>query len=268
MNWLSDKLSRWTSSGHLNYLEMLKASPTGLEIKPKKTVIHIDGKQVHIRPPVYKDAHELYETTQDMELKRQVSIYIQIYNHMQRQRLLHAVADRAKVSRDVAILIERHKIDLTAKHIGGIIQHKKAQLELYASGSLHEQEAKAYIPYIELDAEVLQIINDDAPKTNLKKPAKKPARRVNIDHNAIKESAKRQILANLAEKYNFPFRTIEECKSRAATAPYYISKKDLLEMIKSSPDIKAQMPKNYSKLDKEGLCGAFFTKEAIDNTKN
>ena len=52
----------------------------------------------------------------------------------------------------------------------------------------------------------------------------------------------------------FKFKTAEECSSSKRSAAYYMSKDELIEVIKNNKDIKAIMPKKYTTMKKAEIC--------------
>lgn len=52
----------------------------------------------------------------------------------------------------------------------------------------------------------------------------------------------------------FNFKTLQECESRETSKPYYVSKKDLLEIIDKNSNIKQLFPKGYKTFKKEQIC--------------
>lgn len=52
----------------------------------------------------------------------------------------------------------------------------------------------------------------------------------------------------------FKFKTLQECESRETSKPYYISKKDLLDIIDKNNNIKQLFPKGYKAFKKEQIC--------------
>ena len=79
------------------------------------------------------------------------------------------------------------------------------------------------------------------------------------------EKIKNKVISNmlLAYPFNmFQFKTQKECESREVSKPYYISKKDMVNIISENNDIKKLYPKGYKNLKKEELCKVIF-----DNNK-
>lgn len=57
---------------------------------------------------------------------------------------------------------------------------------------------------------------------------------------------------------DFKFKTFDECASLKRSAKTYMSKDDILEVIKKRPSLKKRMPVGYSSATKEALCRALF----------
>lgn len=55
---------------------------------------------------------------------------------------------------------------------------------------------------------------------------------------------------------SLPFKTKKECSSAERNKPYYMSKTDLMKIIRANPGLKAKMPPNFAKLEKADLCEA------------
>lgn len=82
-------------------------------------------------------------------------------------------------------------------------------------------------------------------------------------NDKIKEKVINDML--LAYPFNmFKFKTQKECESRERSKPYYISKKEMVDIISKNNDIKKLYPKEYKNLKKEELCKVIFDK----NKKN
>jgi hypothetical protein len=56
----------------------------------------------------------------------------------------------------------------------------------------------------------------------------------------------------------FPFKTIDECKSKSRTSSYYVSKESIINTIKGDAYLKTIVPKKYTTLNKSDLCDALF----------
>ena len=56
----------------------------------------------------------------------------------------------------------------------------------------------------------------------------------------------------------FPFKTREECKSKATGKPYYIKKSDLIKMIQDEPVIRTKFKRPLSSYTKEEACDILF----------
>lgn len=57
---------------------------------------------------------------------------------------------------------------------------------------------------------------------------------------------------------DFKFKTFDECASLKRSAKTYMSKDDILEVIRKRPSLKKRMPAGYSSASKEALCKVIF----------
>lgn len=85
---------------------------------------------------------------------------------------------------------------------------------------------------------------------------------INVQKSSSRnEKIKQKVIENIMMEYPFnlfKFNKRSECESRETSKPYYISKKDMLQVIQSNPDLTAKFPKGYKTLKKEDLCGVIF----------
>ena len=58
----------------------------------------------------------------------------------------------------------------------------------------------------------------------------------------------------------FNFKTLQECESRETSKPYFVSKKDLLDIIDNNNNIKQLFPKGYKAFKKEQICKVLVEK--------
>jgi hypothetical protein len=77
-------------------------------------------------------------------------------------------------------------------------------------------------------------------------------------HKASNSSSKTKPRIKTIEKRSqlntFPFKTIEECISKSSTKSYYISKKDLIDIIKNDSVLKKAIGPKLSSMTKEEIC--------------
>lgn len=100
----------------------------------------------------------------------------------------------------------------------------------------------------------LPTIVETQEKVQIIKSDKKSKRQTKIKKNVINE-----IL--LGYPFNmFNFKSKEECNSRETSKPYYISKKEMVDVITNNNDLKQMFPKGYKTLKKEELCKVVFEK--------
>ena len=94
-------------------------------------------------------------------------------------------------------------------------------------------------------------ITKDKKVTNSKD--KKDLRQSNIKSKVINEMMTEYPFSQ------FQFHTREECKSSSHTKPYYISKKDLVDIIENNVELKGLFPKGHKNLKKEDICDILMT---------
>lgn len=94
-----------------------------------------------------------------------------------------------------------------------------------------------------------------ATKTAKTAKGPKPSNSIDLSNEQINE-----IESNVARliREKFPFKSKEECVSSKRSTPFYMSKEDITKNIKSDPNIKNLMPKNYSTLSKKEICDHLF----------
>ena len=91
--------------------------------------------------------------------------------------------------------------------------------------------------------------------------SKQPQNIQEVAQTSRNEKIKQKVIDKIMLDYPFnlfKFSKKSECESRETSKPYYISKKDLLNVIESNPDLTARFPKGYKSLKKEDLCGVIF----------
>lgn len=77
--------------------------------------------------------------------------------------------------------------------------------------------------------------------------------------NKIKEKVINDMLLDFPFNL-FKFKTMSECQSKETSKPYYISKKDMLQVIEDNHELKVKFPKGYKALKKEKICEVIFKK--------
>ena len=70
--------------------------------------------------------------------------------------------------------------------------------------------------------------------------------------------AKANIVRDVMDMSDFKFKTLEQCESMKRAADYYMSKDDILAVIRKKPELVARMPPKYAKATKGELCAAIF----------
>jgi len=77
------------------------------------------------------------------------------------------------------------------------------------------------------------------------------------------EKVKAKVIGNMLLQYPFNlfnFTSKKECESREISKPYYISKKEMVDVIAGNDDMKKLFPKGFKSLKKEQLCDLVFKK--------
>lgn len=93
--------------------------------------------------------------------------------------------------------------------------------------------------------------------TKTSKTTKATKRNNTSRSDTIKNAAKAKLInKSLLGKFVFTSKT--ECITKDSKKPYYISVKDMKNVIEDDPDLKKAFPKNFKKLRKEELCDVFF----------
>lgn len=75
------------------------------------------------------------------------------------------------------------------------------------------------------------------------------------------EKIKKSVLGQMMNEYPFNlfnFKTRDECKSSSRSKGYYISKKDLVDIIEKDPELSKAFPKGFKKQPKEAICDTLF----------
>jgi hypothetical protein len=97
-----------------------------------------------------------------------------------------------------------------------------------------------------------------SPKTHSSPSPNQKRKKQNIK---IKE----KVIKNMINTYPFNlfnFKTRDECKSSSRSKEYYINKSDLLNIIKTDPNLTKSFPKgSLSKLPKGEICDIIFDKK-------
>ena len=95
-----------------------------------------------------------------------------------------------------------------------------------------------------LDKKLKTTLKDAMKKKKTTKKAKEQEAQNSAEiKNILKESLNRML-----------FKTMNECESSKRTQPYYMSKEEILEIIKNNPKLSKKVGTNLSKLSKKELC--------------
>jgi hypothetical protein len=74
------------------------------------------------------------------------------------------------------------------------------------------------------------------------------------DMEVTMEVRRHKKVAKDSKKTSFPFKNQQECESQSKSMRYYITKSDILDIIKNNGEYKKIMPKKYTTLNKKELC--------------
>lgn len=203
----------------------------------------LTGDEYHVTFPVYGEAHEALEHERD-PIKR-----ADIENYIRHMKMTHAVAHRA-------VRTERTRASFKDK-----MSHmeKHGLLDIMPPSTDH-------VYYIKQLPKVTLVGKYDGKTEPSSKVKAAPKRRV-VRKPKLSVQTRDRIKENTLEKIlskslidTFPFKKESECVSRATSAKYYISKKDLTEIIKKNPKLIERVGKNYATLKKEDICAKLFDK--------
>jgi len=96
-----------------------------------------------------------------------------------------------------------------------------------------------------------------SPKASQKSPKASPRASPRVSPKKNRSPAMEQILAEVLGT-RLPFKDRKECLSRATSAKYYISKKDLISAITENPKLISKVGTNYKTMTKDQICSKLF----------
>ena len=161
-------------------------------------------------------------------------------------------------TKPVELLTDSDRDQVTKEYVSVFTQQKKLR-----------EAAKVVIPRVfvphSIEKEIKVVVNagtqrkgdvaPDAPRTQQQEKMQKRLERV-------KKEAVKKILEAAFPMHKVPFKSKDECLSKATKKPYYISKQDLVKLIDEDPELKSFFKKGYKTLTKEKICSKIFDDDA------
>ena len=98
---------------------------------------------------------------------------------------------------------------------------------------------------------ILETNNMDKSERKLTKKLKAIKSKINKSETELKQELKETIKKSI-------FNTLEECNSTKRSKPYYLTKKELYDIIEKDPLLKKKVGKMYKKLSRQDLCDKLF----------
>jgi hypothetical protein len=195
--------------------------------KPWK-IVH-DGKAFLVKQPKYSNAHEAYRNEHDMLRKIEIGEYIQIHEKLQKLRPEH-FKDPVYYISTLPVISE------TGEDVQKQVKPKR-------------------------------VVKRKATKSNTKAKAAKEVKNSNAKSKLSPQAKVAFVNSSISRilGVDVPFATHDQCISRSTSAKYYLSKANLVELIKAHPKLIEVVGKKYYTMSKEDICKKLF--EASKNSK-
>jgi hypothetical protein len=235
MRELRDIKTNYLMQYHALYLEMMKSQKLGSYKQKYEDIISniskVDQTIEHVRryyELVNQDMQETHETLMNQ------------YNHLLAQMKSNAGDTKSK-SKVTSTLATHNKATDIA------VQLKKLREDSMPIDYFLEQ-----LP--SFDAKKTTVKPPEIAKPQVEQKVTEPKTKVKKISQTQIQVIKHNVKKLIAEK--FPFQNKEQCLSRKK--PYFMSTKDIIDRIESTPEIKSVMPPKYKTLSKEKLCDHLF----------
>lgn len=245
-------LDLWNSKDHQDYLDLYttyistSSSVNHFSLESPNDVI-IENMRYRITPPRYGDAYKALNEENDAARKREMSVYIRIFRSLN---------DR--------------------KQNLGMMQYKSLDFVEKVNKPAYETHESSYVKvpivYIEVlpKIETLGVAETTSSPVGKKEPK---TRKVRQQPTKPKKTVKSKSPVSRETKIDFintalsrsvgeplPFKKHEECTSRSTKSHYYISKSDLIQLIKQHPRLLNKVGPKHTSLTKEQICDKLFAK--------
>lgn len=202
----------------------------------------------------------LYNNEKDLtKLKKLTAEITSLETELKELNIKHAKQENsyqsrinAKVNTRLAFESEKKLLFDTILNTSDDVQRKSMIKEYF--NKVFDHNDSVMIPYNDYYITSLPVVVDnirlDKPERKLKEKLKK-IKKITKTEIEIKDELKMSIKRNI-------FKTLEECTSTKRSKPYYLSKKEIFDIIEKDPELKKKVGKMYKKLSREDLCDKLF----------
>lgn len=231
LNWYE----QWDSDVHKEYLNVMRlyTSDNKLHFSCNHITIDQGDQTIKITPPVYGDALHVLSTTTDPEKRFQIAEYIRFMRKCQITRDAKTFSEQQNRTFSDKIASE-HVISPISAFVPICFIEKLPVIQYLSTGLSSNAKAK--------------VVQKSKPQKSKKKS--------NVTHETKVKFISSAIARSLG--VDVPFANKEQCSSRSTSAKHYISKADLLNIIKQHPALLEKVGKKYYAMSKEELCTKLF----------